>query len=305
MKRQRPQPRRIRVALAATVALGALGGAGAAFASELSSQVSTNWAGYFATTGPSTHRLAKHFTSVSGTWVQPTATCTPGSPTYGAFWVGLGGYSETSSALEQIGSEADCSSSGQPSNFAWYELVPANSHTIKGIQVSPGDVISATVSVSGTKVKVSLRDLTQGTHFSATRTMRSPKPDDSSAEWIAEAPSQCNQDNNCTALPLTNFGTLSFSDATASSIGNKGEHTGKIDAGAWSYGPLSLQASIGHFRFNQDLSSSATPGALLSGDAFVVTYTSNASGGSTGPSGTSGTTGTTGTSGATGASGDT
>jgi hypothetical protein len=71
-------------------------------------------------------------------------------------------------------------------------------------------VLSATVSVHGTKVTVSLRDVTQGTHFSATKPMRSPKPDTSSAEWIAEAPSQCNQNNNCSALPLTNFGSLSF-----------------------------------------------------------------------------------------------
>jgi hypothetical protein len=292
--------------LAAAIIVGALGGASTAWASELSAQVSTNWAGYFTTTGPSTHRFAKHFTSVSGTWVQPTVTCTPGSPTYSAFWVGLGGYSETSSALEQIGSEEDCSAAGQATNFAWYELVPANSSTIKRVLVSPGDVLSATVSVHGTKVTVSLRDVTQGTHFSVTKPMRSPKPDTSSAEWIAEAPSQCNQNNNCTALPLTNFGTMSFSDATASSIGSKGKRTGKIDNGAWSYGPISLQASIAHSRYNQALTSSAAPGALASsGNAFVVTYTSSAPGGPTGPSGTTGTTGTTGTSGSSGASGDT
>jgi hypothetical protein len=310
MRRQRPQPCRARVALAATIiTVGVLGGASSTWASELSPQVSTNWAGYFATTGPSTHHFAKHFTSVSGTWVQPTATCTPGSPTYSAFWVGLGGYSETSSALEQIGSEVDCSASGQATNFAWYELVPSNSSTIKRVLVSPGDVISATVSVHGTKVKVSLRDITQGTHFSATKTMRSPNPDTSSAEWIAEAPSQCNQNNNCSALPLTNFGSLSFYGATASSIGSKGKRTGKIDNGAWSYGQISLQASIAHYRFNQALTSSAAPGVLASsGNAFVVTYNASAPGGSTGPSGTSGPsgpTGTTGTSGSSGASGAT
>ena len=48
-------------------------------------ETSSNWAGYAVT-----HR--KPFTSVTGKWVQPTATCADLSSTYSAFWVGLGGF---------------------------------------------------------------------------------------------------------------------------------------------------------------------------------------------------------------------
>ena len=65
---------------------------------------------------------AKRFSSVSGAWTQPAATCSRGR-TYSAVWVGLGGYS--ASELEQIGTDANCSSSNRASYGSWYELVPA------------------------------------------------------------------------------------------------------------------------------------------------------------------------------------
>ena len=35
-------------------------------------------------------------------------------PTYSAYWVGLGGGGQQSTALEQIGTQGDCSASGTP-----------------------------------------------------------------------------------------------------------------------------------------------------------------------------------------------
>ena len=46
-----------------------------------------------------------------------------GSATYSSVWVGLGGYAQTSRALEQIGTEADCSAAGQATYSAWFEVV--------------------------------------------------------------------------------------------------------------------------------------------------------------------------------------
>ena len=57
-------------------------------ASAATDAVSENWAGYEATNGSS------DFSAASGSWVQPTAKCPPGSPSYSAFWVGLGGGSQ-------------------------------------------------------------------------------------------------------------------------------------------------------------------------------------------------------------------
>ena len=55
--------------------------------------VSSNWSGY-AVSGQT-------FSSVSGSWTQPAATCTSGSSS-AAFWVGLGGNSVASQALDSL-----------------------------------------------------------------------------------------------------------------------------------------------------------------------------------------------------------
>jgi hypothetical protein len=274
-------------------ALCSIAAAGAAYASELPSQTSTNWAGYAAITGSSTREYAKRFIHVSGSWVEPTATCTAGAPTFSAFWVGLGGYKQTSRALEQVGSEADCSASGQVSYYAWYEYVPAGPNTINKLAVRAGDEITASVAVRGDRAKVTLTDVTTGATFKHTKKMRSPKPDVSAAEWIAEAPSACNNDR-CTPLTLTNFGSLTFTSATATSVGLDGRHTGVIDDAAWIYGAIELQSTNSRSRFNQNEPSQATTGTLAAtGDSFSVTYGGGAAG-ATGPSGPSGSSGATG-----------
>ena len=111
---------------------------------------SSNWAGY------AVHRPGVSFQQVSGTWTQPNVACVSGQPTYSAVWVGLGGYKPTSSALEQIGTEVDCSAGGNVVSSAWYELVPAPSKAIS-LVVQPGDVMHATVTVIGHQVTVDRR----------------------------------------------------------------------------------------------------------------------------------------------------
>jgi hypothetical protein len=275
------------------------GVASAAYATELPNQVSTNWAGYAAVTGASTDAYAKRFTSVSGTWVQPTATCVAGTPTFSAFWVGLGGYKERSQALEQVGSEADCSATGVVSYYVWYEYVPSGPSTIHRIAVSPGDTITASVTVKGDRSTVTLSDLTTGASFTHTKVMRNPRPDVSAAEWIAEAPSNCNR-NTCTPLQLTNFGSVSFTNASATSVGVDGRHTGVIDDPDWIYGAINLDSGTEQPRqfFVHREPSSASVGVLgATGDSFTVTYTGGTT--QTGTTGTTGTTSTTGTSGTT------
>src|SRR6266436_2714979 len=96
------------LALTATViAVAVFGFTGAA--SAASSDISSNWSG-FAVSGTT-------FAAVSGSWVQPKATCA-GSTTSAAFWVGLGGNSDVSSSLEQIGTSSDCSANGTASYSA-------------------------------------------------------------------------------------------------------------------------------------------------------------------------------------------
>jgi len=190
--------------------------------------MSTNWAGY-AVTAPSAPGVpATSFTDVTGTWVQPRVKCVAGEVGAAAFWVGLGGWDQSSQALEQIGTEADCDRQGQVSYSAWYEIVPAGPVTLK-LTIHAGDRVNGAVVASGSQVVFSLKNLTRHTRFSKRVTPSSPL-DVGSAEWIAEAPSLCRSRGHCTVVPLTNFGRMSFSNAAA--IGNG--HPGTISDTTWS-----------------------------------------------------------------------
>src|SRR5438045_7249221 len=68
---------------------------GVAAPSALADSVqSSNWAGY------TVHRAGVRFTKVLAAWRQPAPSCVGGQRTFSAVWVGLGGYSASSSALE-------------------------------------------------------------------------------------------------------------------------------------------------------------------------------------------------------------
>jgi peptidase A4-like protein len=252
-------------ALAAAGALALAFGAGSARAatSDLATQTSANWAGYAVTSAPTT------FTRVLASWTQPAATCTAGSATYAAFWVGLGGFADGSKALEQTGTEADCSVAGVATYSAWYELVPAGPVKVK-LAVQAGDAISAAVTVIGRNVYVRVVDSTRGTVF--TKRLRMTSPDLSSAEWIAEAPSACSN-FGCRALALTNFGTVSFTGATATGNG----HTGTIGDPAWTATAVTLQGgadALLRSRFASAAPVADAVPAALSGDggSFAVTW---------------------------------
>jgi hypothetical protein len=52
---------------------------------------SSNWAGYAVASADVTAPVA--YTSVSGSWVEPAASCSASPASFSAFWVGLGGVS--------------------------------------------------------------------------------------------------------------------------------------------------------------------------------------------------------------------
>jgi hypothetical protein len=169
---------------------------------------STNWSGY-AVTGAN-----GAFSSVSASWVEPTATCTSRrSSLYAAFWVGLDGYN--SGSVEQTGTDSDCvGTSGD--YYGWYEMYPANPVYFTN-PVSPGDHISASVTFSGTSTyTLVLKDTTKG--WTQTITKNQSGLARSSAEVITEAPS-----SSSGVLPLANFGTINYSASTdnGSSMGGQ------------------------------------------------------------------------------------
>ena len=225
---------------------------------------STNWSGY------AIHRAGVSFQQVSATWTEPGATCVPGRPSYSAVWVGLGGYTSSSDALEQTGTEIDCNAAGNVVSSAWFELVPAPSKAIT-LPVDPGDVMRATVSVTGHKVVIELDNLSR--HQSFLRTLHASTVDVGSAEWIVEAPSQCVSQFACQALPLANFGSVSFASASVTSLDGT---VGTIANHRWGRTRIDLIAGSQRLivaRSTSDVAGTAAASALQSrGSAFAVTY---------------------------------
>ena len=240
---------RLRVLLVVAGALGAGVLALPSAAGAVSDSVSENWAGY-AVTGPS-------FQRASGAWTVPKVRCAAGRKRYSGVWAGLGGFSTDSPSLEQIGTMQNCTASGKSSYWAWYELVPADIVRLK-MKVRPGDKLSASVSVSGTRVRLSLRNRTRKTSFTATKHMSSP--DVSSAEWIVEAPSSCD-DHGCTTLPLANFGTAKLRSALATAAGG---HARAISKSDWSIERLLLNDPAG--------GAANTSGLSSDGRSFKVSF---------------------------------
>lgn len=259
--------RRLTAAVVSGAAL-AVGLATAPAALADSSQ-SSNWAGY------AVHRSGVSFRTVSGAWTQPQATCTPGNAGYSSVWVGIGGFSTSSQALEQIGTELDCTAGGREVSDAWYELVPAASRTVR-LTIDPGDRVRASVTIAGTRVRLSIDDLTRGRSF--TRTLRASALDTGSAEWIVEAPSECQGNSNCRTLPLADFGSAAFAAARAQSVTG---HSGSIADASWTTSRITLSETGQRFiGYGGDAGggAQATPSALAAGGrAFTVTYASGSS----------------------------
>ncbi len=217
------------------------GAAHAASASTITPQVSSNWSGYAAIATDET--VPTSFTDVTGTWVQPKATCTIGRASSSAFWVGIGGYDESSNSLQQLGTGIDCSgNTTTPSYYAWWELVPASAQQIKTLKIFPGDTITAAVLVNGQKITFSLRNVTRKTRFSKVLTT-AQTIDTGSAEWVAEAPSECGSVGRCRVVPLTNFGTVTFTNAAVIANGQPGTLIGPTTPAGpspWTATPIEL-----------------------------------------------------------------
>ncbi|MFC5724489.1 G1 family glutamic endopeptidase [Streptomyces gamaensis] len=139
----------------------------------------SNWGGYAA---------EGHYTSISGSWVQPHVTCAPVGSLFG-IWLGLDGYG--SSTVEQTGVQIDCSS-GTPELSGWYEMYPANPVYWRD-PIAEGDSMTASVvfqgnsfPFSGGRYTITLKDNTRGW----TETVSPPvgNAHNASAEAVIESP---------------------------------------------------------------------------------------------------------------------
>jgi hypothetical protein len=167
---------------------------------------SSNWSGYVDTKTSST------YTKITGKWKEPGISgCTSSSPLSAAvFWIGIDGISSSDPTVEQDGSGVICGGGGATEYFTWWELFPSNNIQFIGTTVKPGDSISSSVVRSGTKYTFKVTDsTTAGNNVSATDTCAASTCKNTSAEWIAEAPSTSSGE-----VTLPNFHTWTATSAT-------------------------------------------------------------------------------------------
>ena len=203
---------------------------------------SSNWSGY-ADTGSS-------FSTVTSSWTEPTPSCSGRTTSLAAFWVGIDGYS--SNSVEQDGTLIECYL-GTAYQYTWWEMYPTNDIQVVGSTLAAGDHIAASVVRSGTSYTLKVTDSTHSADsFSTTQTCSGCA--NSSAEWIAEAPS-----GSSGVYPLAHFSTWTASAATVT----EGSKSGVISS--FTDDEITMVDSAGRVE--------AQPGALNgSGNGFKVTW---------------------------------
>jgi hypothetical protein len=133
-------------------------------------KTSGTWSGYYAWT-------TKPFTYITTTFVQPKMTCPAAAsePAETNIWVGFDGTpwikGASSGTVEQAGTEAFCTATGNPTYSAWYEMFGTSvnngsqiyfdgktgaGHSKPNIALKPGDQITVTVSFSASTGKYTL-----------------------------------------------------------------------------------------------------------------------------------------------------
>jgi Peptidase A4 family len=202
---------------------------------------SSNWSGY-ADTGSG-------FASVAGKWTEPTGSCTA-TTSLAAFWVGIDGYS--SDSVEQDGTLIECYLD-TAYYYTWWEMYPTNDIQVVGETLKPGDSISASVTRSGSSYTLKVTDSSRsGDNINTTQSCSSCA--NSSAEWIAEAPS-----GSAGIYPLTDYHTWNLNSATVDTTSKSGVISSFTDD------EITMVDSLGNVE--------SQPGALNgSGNAFTCTW---------------------------------
>ncbi|MGO8702625.1 MAG: G1 family glutamic endopeptidase [Candidatus Brocadiia bacterium] len=242
---------------------------------------SLNWSGYAVETNLS-KPASNAVSNVVGSWTVPgVLASTPSKDTYSSAWVGIDGYSDDT--VEQIGTEQDWTGRAA-SYYAWFELYPNYAYEIVGFPVDQGDTITAQVQYLGSETvevkdawgrrghgwehgrnddwgrkttevvqtfQLTLTNVTKDVTFSIDEQIQGAELQ--SAEWVMEAPSESS------VLPLSDFGTISFSGCEATLDGVTGPIT------TWPDDMLTMETSKAVTK--------ALPSVLgTTGETFSVTW---------------------------------
>jgi hypothetical protein len=212
---------------------------------------STGWAGYLVTSD--LENPSEQVIGVNASWTVPRIGVFS-SNAFSSAWIGIGGYSDKT--LIQTGTEHD-SVNGQEYYSAWYEMLPDKAIRINTMSISPGDVITASITLINSNMHqwaIRIHDVTNNQGFYQTFIYNSSRL---SAEWVVEKP-YLNEETTT----LANFGTITFTDSHA----KIGDSVGKI--ANFSYSKVILTTDL-----SKQLTSVSPLGA--DGASFNVTYLSS------------------------------
>ena len=212
------------------------------------SMLSRTWAGYVVETD--LEKTHEQVVGVNASWTVPRIRVSS-TDSFSSTWIGIGGRFDQT--LIQVGTEHD-SVNGNEYYSAWYELLPDKAVRLTDMSLSPGDLITASITLfdaATNKWSINIYDATKRQGFQQTFTYNSSQV---STEWIVESPTLNGQVSS-----LANFGTLTFKDAYA----KIGENVGAI--GNFSYSQIIM---------TNDLSLQLASVSPLSADgsSFNVTY---------------------------------
>lgn len=158
---------------------------------------SYNWSGYAV--------AGQYYLTVTGRWTVP-AVSKSSSATFSSAWIGIDGFENN--ALIQTGTESDYYG-GRPHYDAWWEILPAPEAPITGMNVSPGDLMSASINETTPTSQlwtIAISDVSKRQSFVIQETYSGPR---SSAEWVIEAPTV-----NGAIAPLARYSPTTFDPGT-------------------------------------------------------------------------------------------
>ncbi len=244
-----------------------------------------NWGGYVVATNFSNPQ--PNITAINGSWVVQTAAPS-NSPVYSSQWIGIGGFfdygnfSDYTLIQDGTSSEYDTSTSGKPSYYAWYELLPQGSVELSttSYPVAPNDIINTSIHlISGNTWNITIRDhnKTKNWTYSKVVVYNSSKL---SAEMIDERPEICYF--FCSLTNLSDFGIARFGN-DYSKVGNTiyvAMNGISKPIGAFNYKKVSMLTSSGtqYFATPLNMSSDNTSFEMMFGPIIAPSPAASDSG---------------------------
>jgi hypothetical protein len=207
---------------------------------------SLHWVGYTFPIG--------HVTGVRAEWTEPRVTGKKGQEEF--IWLGIGGWGSKDDNIIQEGTFAYFPTNHQRNEGVWYELVPQEFAQYAGVLVSPGNHISASITLLSARAhtwRLALNDTTSGARFAKTLKFKSLE---AFPDFVVEDPDMGNTGPDGPFFPFPRWTPVTFTHI--------GIRVGKRWLGAAQLSRYRINMVRGHKVF-------ATAGTLSRQSSFTAT----------------------------------